>query len=78
MRNFTSKYYPYYDLNLDFKKNRCAILYDLYARFCKGYYGYKYFEPSLTFMTFLCNNDPFVIIALDRTNRLKVAPWMCD
>ncbi|XP_018337764.1 PREDICTED: uncharacterized protein LOC108745866 [Trachymyrmex septentrionalis] len=29
--------YPYDDLNLD--KNRCAILYDLYARFCKGYYG---------------------------------------
>ena len=24
--------YPYDDLNLDFDKNRCAILYDLYAR----------------------------------------------
>ena len=37
-----SECYPYDDLNLDFDKNRCAILYDLfllYACFCKGYYG---------------------------------------
>jgi len=27
-----SKCYPYDDLNLDFDKNRCAILYDLYAQ----------------------------------------------
>ena len=45
--------YPYDDLNLDFDKNRCAILYDFYERFCKGYYGYEYLEPSLTFTTFL-------------------------
>jgi len=38
------KCYLYDDLNLDFDKNRCAILYDLYARFCKGYYGYEYLE----------------------------------
>jgi len=31
-----SECYPYDDLNLDFDKNRCAILYDLYARFCRG------------------------------------------
>ena len=67
MRNFTSKYYPYYDLNLDFKKNRCAILYDLYARFCKGYYGYEYLESSLIFTTFL-RNGPFVIIDCSRQN----------
>ncbi|XP_018355611.1 PREDICTED: uncharacterized protein LOC108756368 [Trachymyrmex septentrionalis] len=29
-----SECYPYDDLNLDFDKNRCGILYDLYARFC--------------------------------------------
>ncbi|KYN36138.1 hypothetical protein ALC56_09513 [Trachymyrmex septentrionalis] len=58
--------YPY-DLNLDFDKNRCAILYDLYARFCKGYYGYEYLEPSLTFTTFL-HNGPFVIIDCSRQN----------
>jgi len=38
--------YPY-DLNLDFDKNRCAILYNLYARFCKSYYGYEYLESHL-------------------------------
>ncbi|XP_018051945.1 PREDICTED: uncharacterized protein LOC108689598 [Atta colombica] len=60
-----SECYPYDDLNLDFDKNRCAILYDLYARFCKGY---EYLEPSLTFMTFLCN-APFVIIDCSRQNK---------
>ncbi|XP_018314336.1 uncharacterized protein [Mycetomoellerius zeteki] len=30
-----SECYPYDNLNLDSDKNRCAILYDLYARFCK-------------------------------------------
>ena len=58
--------YPY-DLNLDFDKNRCAILYDLYARFCKDYYGYEYLEPSLTFTTYL-RNGPFVIIDCFREN----------
>ena len=48
-----SECYPY-DLNLDFDKNKCAILYDLYARFCKGY-GYDYLELSLIFTTFLRN-----------------------
>ncbi|KYN35097.1 hypothetical protein ALC56_10567 [Trachymyrmex septentrionalis] len=58
----------YDDLNLDFDKNRCAILYDLYTRFCKGYYGYEYLEPSLTFTTFL-RNGPFVIIDCSRQNK---------
>ena len=57
----------YDDLNLDFDKNRCAILYDFYARFCKGYYGYEYLEPSLIFTTFL-RNGPFVIIDCSRQN----------
>ena len=56
-----SKCYPYDDLNLDFDKNRCAILYDLYVYFCKDYYVYEYLEPSLIFTTFL-RNGPFVII----------------
>jgi len=43
---------PYDNLNLDFDENRCAILYDLYARFCKGYYGYEYLEsPFYNFFT---------------------------
>jgi len=55
-------------LNLDFDKNRCAILYDLYTRFCKDYYGYEYLEPSLTFTTFI-RNGPFVIIDCSRQNK---------
>ncbi|XP_012058564.1 PREDICTED: uncharacterized protein LOC105621714 [Atta cephalotes] len=62
-----SEYYPYDDLNLDFDKNRCVILYDLYVRFCKGYYGYECLEPSLIFTTFL-RNGPFVIIDCSRQN----------
>jgi len=67
-----SECYLYDNLNLDFNKNRCAILYDLYACFCKGYYGYEYLEPSLIF-TFL-RNGLFVIIDCSRTNRSRVAP----
>ncbi|XP_024875706.1 uncharacterized protein LOC112457066, partial [Temnothorax curvispinosus] len=62
-----SEVYPYDDLNLDFGKHRWAILYDMYARFCKGYYGYEYLEPSLTVSTFL-HNGPFVIIDCSRQN----------
>ncbi|XP_024883553.1 uncharacterized protein LOC112462155 [Temnothorax curvispinosus] len=62
-----SEVYPYDDLNLDFGKHRWAILYDMYARFCKGYYGYEYLEPSLTISTFL-RNGPFVIIDCSRQN----------
>lgn len=62
-----SECYPYDDMNLDFEKNRWSILYDMYARFCKGYYGYEYLEPSLTVTTFL-RYGPFVIIDCSRQN----------
>ncbi|XP_036147515.1 uncharacterized protein LOC118647207 [Monomorium pharaonis] len=62
-----SECYPYDDMNLDFDKNKWAILYDMYARFCKGYYGYEYLEPNLTTSTFLLNG-PFVIIDCSRQN----------
>ncbi|XP_025996956.1 uncharacterized protein LOC105206420 [Solenopsis invicta] len=41
-----SKCYPYEDMNLDFDRNKWAILYDGYARFCKTYYGYDYLKPN--------------------------------
>ncbi|XP_077272754.1 uncharacterized protein LOC143903159 [Temnothorax americanus] len=63
-----SEVYPYDDLNLDFGKHRWAILHDMYARFCKGYYGYEYLGPSLTVSTFL-RNGPFVIIDCSRQNK---------
>jgi hypothetical protein len=62
-----SECYPYDDMNLDFDKNRWAILYNAYQRFCKNYYGYEYLEPSLTVSLFL-RNGPFVIIDCSRQN----------
>jgi len=62
-----SECYPYDDMNLDFDKRRYAILYDMYTRFCKEYYGYEYLEPNLTVSTFLLNG-PFVIIDCSRQN----------
>jgi len=35
-----AEFYPYDDLNIDFGKNRYAILFDMYTRFCKAYYEY--------------------------------------
>lgn len=62
-----SECYPYDDMNLDFDKNRWSILYDMYQRFCKNYYGYEYLEPSLAVTQFLLNG-PFVIIDCSRQN----------
>jgi len=56
-----SEFYSYDDLNVDFGKNRYAILFDMYARFDKAYYGYDCYETLLTVVTFL-TNDPFVVI----------------
>nr|XP_012217348.1 PREDICTED: uncharacterized protein LOC105669137 [Linepithema humile] len=37
--HLNSDFYPYDDMNLDFDKSRYAILYNMYARFRKAYYG---------------------------------------
>lgn len=62
-----SDFYPYNDINLDFDKNRWAILYEMYTRFCKGYYGNKHLHPSLSNMNFL-RYGPFVVIDCSRQN----------
>ena len=62
-----SESYPYDDMNLDFERNRWSILYDMYTRFCKNYYGYEYLEPSLKLNMFL-RDGPFVIIDCSRQN----------
>ncbi|XP_036138439.1 uncharacterized protein LOC118644311 [Monomorium pharaonis] len=62
-----SKCYPYDDMNLDFDKNRWSILYDVYVRFCKTYYGYDYLEPNQTVANFR-HKSPFVIIDCSRQN----------
>ncbi|KAL6268285.1 hypothetical protein P5V15_001401 [Pogonomyrmex californicus] len=56
-----------YDMHLDFDKNRWSVLYETYARFCKGYYRHEYLEPSLIVTSFL-HNDPFVIIDCSQQN----------
>jgi hypothetical protein len=37
--HLNSDFYPYDDMNLDFDKDRFAILYNMYTRFRKVYYG---------------------------------------
>jgi len=61
-----SEFYPYDDLNVDFSKNRYAILFDIYARFRKTYYEYDCYETLLT-VTFLTNGS-FVVIDCARQN----------
>jgi len=62
-----SECYPYDDLNLDFDKNRYAILYDMYARFRKSYYGSNYGEVFCNITAFLAYG-PFVVIDCSRQN----------
>ncbi|KYN18358.1 hypothetical protein ALC57_09333 [Trachymyrmex cornetzi] len=42
-----SDFYPYGDLNLDFGKKGYAVLFDMYARFRKAYYGIDSFEYKI-------------------------------
>jgi len=48
-----SEFYPYDDLNLDSGKNRYAVLFDVYARFHKVYYGINCFETLLNVFSFI-------------------------
>ncbi|XP_026829831.1 uncharacterized protein LOC113563038 [Ooceraea biroi] len=60
-----SEFYPYDDLNLDFGKKRYAILYDMYVRFYKSYYGSNHDEVLLPIDKFgFCG--PFVVIDCSR------------
>ncbi|XP_053971113.1 uncharacterized protein LOC128872432 [Hylaeus volcanicus] len=62
-----SDFYPYDDLNLDFDRDTYGILFDMYVRFRKAYYGYDCCET-------LCNTDnfllhgPFEVIDCSRQN----------
>ncbi|XP_036140849.1 uncharacterized protein LOC118644963 [Monomorium pharaonis] len=61
-----SEFYPYDDMNLDFRKSRYAILYDMYRHFGKSYYGYEC-ETLLNVITFL-EKGPFGVIDCSRQN----------
>ena len=62
-----STFYPYDDLNLDFGKKRYAILFNMYARFRKAYYGIDCFETLLTMLSFI-EKGPFVVIDCSQQN----------
>ncbi|EFN86116.1 hypothetical protein EAI_15202, partial [Harpegnathos saltator] len=62
-----SERYPYDDMNLDFAKNKYAILYGMYRRFRKSYYGWDSAEVWLTAPDFR-RLGPFVVIDCSRQN----------
>ncbi|XP_018403527.1 PREDICTED: uncharacterized protein LOC108780349, partial [Cyphomyrmex costatus] len=62
-----SEFYPYDDLNLDFDQKRYALLFDMYARFRKAYYGIDCFETLLNVLSFI-EKGPFAVIDCSRQN----------
>ena len=62
-----SEFYPYDDLNLDFDKNKDAILYHMYTQFRKSYYGYSCNKALFTVAEFL-QFGPLVVIDCSRQN----------
>lgn len=63
--HLNSEFYPYDDMNVDFDKNRYAVLYNMYARFRKAYYGCD--NTYLTIDDFI-HYGPFVVIDCSRQN----------
>ncbi|KYM95152.1 hypothetical protein ALC62_14213 [Cyphomyrmex costatus] len=62
-----SDFFPYDDMNLDFERNKIAILYDMYAKFAKSYYGYETYEALLSVAQFV-SAAPLVVIDCSRQN----------
>lgn len=58
--HLNSESYPYDDLNINFKNERYAILYDMYLRFQQNYYTIDS-QPLLTSQEFK-NNAPIVVV----------------
>ncbi|KYN11455.1 hypothetical protein ALC57_16390 [Trachymyrmex cornetzi] len=69
-----SDFYPYGDLNVDFGKKRYAVLFDMYARFRKAYYGIDSFETLLNVLSFI-EEGPFGVIDCSRQNVFKIFNW---
>ncbi|XP_070165612.1 uncharacterized protein [Polyergus mexicanus] len=64
---FNSNFYPYDDMNLDFDKHKVAVLYDIYSKFQKTYYGCVNDEALLNLNKFL-THGPLVVIDCSRQN----------
>ncbi|XP_070166138.1 uncharacterized protein [Polyergus mexicanus] len=62
-----SDFYPYDDMNLDFDKHKVAVLYDMYSKFRKTYYGCENDETLLNLNKFL-THGPLVVIDCSRQN----------
>ncbi|XP_025265536.1 uncharacterized protein LOC112638287 [Camponotus floridanus] len=68
-----SDFYPYDDMNLDFDKNKIAVLYDAYARFRRTYYGSASDETLLTMNKFLYCGSLAVIDCSRQNEAIKSA-----
>ncbi|XP_070156728.1 uncharacterized protein [Polyergus mexicanus] len=62
-----SDFYPYDDVNLDFDKHKVAVLYNMYSKFRKTYYGCDNDEALLNLNKFL-THGPLVVIDCSRQN----------
>ncbi|XP_039310739.1 uncharacterized protein LOC120358922 [Solenopsis invicta] len=62
-----SEFYPYDDLNLDFRKSRYSILFDMYQHFRESCYGRDCYDTLLNVVTFL-QRGPFTVIDCLRQN----------
>ena len=62
-----SDFYPYDDMNLDFERKKYAVLYDMYVKFQKTYYGNDNHDAMLSIGEFLLHG-PFVVIDCSRQN----------
>jgi len=67
VRLYLNSVFDPYDLNLDFGKKRYAVLFDMYTRFRKAYYGINCFETLLNVLSFV-EKGPFVVIVCSRQN----------
>ena len=69
-----SMYYPYDNLNLDFDKNEYSLLYEMYCKFIKSYYGNEILDVGIGKGDFK-NKAPLVVIDCSKQNdSLKNAP----
>ncbi|XP_070152497.1 uncharacterized protein [Polyergus mexicanus] len=62
-----SDFYPYDDMNLDFDKHKVAVLYYMYSKFRRTYYGCDNDEALLNLNKFLIHG-PLVVIDCSRQN----------
>ncbi|XP_050454178.1 uncharacterized protein LOC126852926 [Cataglyphis hispanica] len=62
-----SDFYPYDDMNLNFEKNKIAVLYDMYSKFRKTYYGCDK-DKALFNLAKFKTLGPIVVIDCSRQN----------